>query len=44
MSKTFVENKNKCQVGPPRHCEKGLEVRKFKVPSHCSFRPNLHEL
>jgi hypothetical protein len=39
MFKALVGKANKHQIGP-----KGLEAYMLKMPSHCSFRHDLHEL
>jgi hypothetical protein len=44
MFKALVEKENKCQIGHSRHHWKGIEAQMLKVPSHCSFKPDLHEL
>jgi hypothetical protein len=44
MFKTLVEKVNKHQIGPLGHHQKGLEMKMLKVPLHCSFGLDLHEL
>jgi hypothetical protein len=44
MFKALVEKVNKHQIGPLGYHWKGLEVQMFKFPSHCAFRPKMHEL
>jgi hypothetical protein len=44
MFKTLVGKANKHQIGPLGHHWKGFEMSMLKVPSHCSFRHDLHEL
>ncbi len=34
----------KHQIGPLGYHQKGLEAQMLKVPLHCSFRYDLHEL
>jgi hypothetical protein len=44
MFKALVGKEKKHQIGPLRYHQKGLEAQMLKVPSHCSFRYDLHEL
>ncbi len=44
MFGALVEKEKKCQIDLSRDHSKGLEAYMLKVPLHCSFRPDLHEL
>jgi hypothetical protein len=44
MFRTLVEKINKYQIGPSKYHWKGFEVQMPKVPLHCSFRIEMHEV